>query len=76
MDEDKLDKVDAIHTVEEDNITPPPHYRPDGPPQVVTSDTARQGPLGLPVFIVLAGSLVAIGIVWIAIALFTGHHGL
>ena len=37
---DERDKDDGIHVVEEDNITPPPHYRPDGPPQVVTSDTA------------------------------------
>ena len=35
-------------TVEEDNIVTPPRY--DGVrPQIVTPDTARQGPLGKPV---------------------------
>jgi hypothetical protein len=38
---EELDKQDGIHAVEEDNIAPPPHYRPDGPPQVITSDTSR-----------------------------------
>jgi hypothetical protein len=44
--------------IEEDNISPPPHYRDGGPPQVVTSDTARQGPLGNRVLAVLVLSLV------------------
>jgi len=70
---DGLDKDDGIHVVEEDNISPPPHYRSDGPPQVVTSDTARQGPLGRRVFFVLAGSLAAIAVAWIVIAAFSGH---
>jgi hypothetical protein len=70
---DERDKDDGIHVVEEDNISPPPHYRPDGPPQVVTSDTARQGPRGTRVFLVLAGSLVAAGVAWIVIAAFYGH---
>jgi hypothetical protein len=39
-------KTDRNHTVELDNIRPPPHYEDVKGPQVVTSDTARQGPLG------------------------------
>ena len=39
--------------VEEDNVTPPPLYN-DIDPQQVTADTARQAPLGKPVFWVLA----------------------
>ena len=70
---DELEKEDSLHVVEDDNISPPPHYRPDGPPQVVTSDTARQGPIGTRVFMVLAGSLVAIGVAWIVVALVSGH---
>jgi hypothetical protein len=55
-----LIKTDSIHTVEEDNIKPPPHYRSNGPPQVITSDTARQGPRGTPVLVVLMCGLVAV----------------
>ena len=54
----KLVEKDPIHIVEEDNIQPPPHYREGGPAQVVTSDTARQGPLGSRVLLVLILSLV------------------
>ena len=44
-------------TVEEDNIVAPPRY--DGAhPQVVSADTARQGPLGKPVLWVLAAAVV------------------
>ena len=64
---------DGIHAVEDDNIRPPPHYRPDGEPQVVTSDTARQGPLGTRVFLVLAGSFVAICVAGLVMAAFSGH---
>ncbi len=46
--------------IEDDNIVPPPRYRDDGPPQIVTADTARQGPLGSRVLLVLIGSLAAI----------------
>jgi hypothetical protein len=70
---DQLDKEDGIHVVEEDNIVPPPHYRPDGAPQVITSDTVRQGPRGTRVFLVLAGSLIAVGVAWIVVAAFFGH---
>ena len=41
-----LVKTDSIHTVEEDNIRPPPHYDAVKGPQIITSDTARQGPKG------------------------------
>jgi hypothetical protein len=50
--------------VEADNIRAPPHYRVDGRPQIVTSDTARQGPKGRRVLIVLIVSLVAVGVAW------------
>jgi len=66
----KLVEQDATHLVEEDNIRPPPLYSEDGPPQVVTSDTARQGPLGAPVLWVLVGALVLAGIAWMVIRMF------
>jgi hypothetical protein len=44
--------------IEDDNIVQPPHYREDGPPQVITSDTARQGPLGKRVLLILLMSLI------------------
>lgn len=50
------------NTVEDDNIRPPPHYREGGPQQVVTSDTARQGPKGPRVLVILVCSLIAIGL--------------
>jgi hypothetical protein len=63
----KLVEKDATHVVEEDNIAPPPHYNEEGPPQVITSDTARQGPRGTPVLWILIGGLVAIGIAWVVV---------
>ena len=39
--------------VEDDNLRPAPPYRPEGPPQIVTADTARQGPLGKRALVVL-----------------------
>jgi len=60
----KLVEKDPIHIVEEDNIQPPPHYREGGPAQVVTSDTARQGPKGVPVLWVLIGGLIVVGVAW------------
>jgi len=53
--------------VEDDNIRPPPPYRPEGPPQIVTADTARQAPLGKRVLAVLLGSLLAIAIGWVVV---------
>ena len=55
-----LVKTDSNHTVELDNIQPPPHYHPETGPQVITSDTARQGPKGRRVYVVLVVSLIAI----------------
>lgn len=57
--------------VENDNIRPPPPYRPEGPPQIITADTARQGPLGKRVLIVLLASLFAVALGWLAIAYLT-----
>ena len=50
--------------IEPDNITPPPHYHEGEPPQIITSDTARQGPKGPRGLVILIASLVAIGIAW------------
>ena len=44
--------------IEDDNIKPPPPYREGGPPQIITADTARQGPKGVRVLVVLAVSLI------------------
>jgi hypothetical protein len=55
-----LVKTDSNHTVELDNIKPPPHYDEVKGPQIVTSDTARQGPLGSRVLGILIGGLAAI----------------
>jgi hypothetical protein len=60
--------------IEEDNIQPPPHYRPNGPPQVVTADTARQGPKGNRVLVILVASLVAIGVAWAIFAMLPHLH--
>jgi hypothetical protein len=60
----KLVEKDPIHFVEEDNIQPPPHYHEEGPPQIVTSDTARQGPRGTPVLLVLLAALILLGVAW------------
>ena len=54
--------------VEEDNIKPPPHYREGGPPQVITADTARQGPKGVRVLVVLAVSLILALVVFAALS--------
>ena len=66
----KLVQKDPTHLVEEDNIRPPPPYIEEGPPQVVTSDTARQGPLGKPVLWVLAGGVALACVAWFVIRLF------
>jgi hypothetical protein len=64
-----LVKTDANHAVELDNIQPPPHYHPETGPQVITSDTARQGPKGR-VYIVLVVSLIAIVVALFLVARF------
>jgi hypothetical protein len=66
----KLVEEDATHLVEEDNVRPPPLYRGDGAPQIVTADTARQGPLGKPVLWVLVGGLVLVGVAWFVVRMF------
>ncbi len=53
--------------IERDNIRQPPHYHPDGPPQVLTSDTARQAPPGRRILWVMATGLIG-AIVFCAIA--------
>jgi hypothetical protein len=59
----KLVDKDALHVVEEDDVRPPPLYDEEaGRPQVVTADTARQGPLGKPVLWVLIGAVVLCGV--------------
>jgi hypothetical protein len=68
----KLVEKDANHVVEEDNIVPPPMYQENGPPQIVTSDTARQGPLGSPVFWVLLVAIALVCIGFLGVWLFTG----
>jgi hypothetical protein len=72
----KLVDKDATHIVEEDNVTPPPMYE-EGRQQVLTPDTARQGPRGTPVLWVLIAAcvLAAAGIlaVWIYMGATTGH---
>jgi hypothetical protein len=60
--------------VEEDNIRQPPHYREGGAPQVITADTARQGPRGNRVLIILVCSLVAIAIAFGLVQLAMTHH--
>jgi hypothetical protein len=59
--------------IEDDDIRPPPHYREEGPPQVITADTARQAPSGRRVLVMLLGSLFAVAVAWAAIALFFGR---
>lgn len=48
--------------IEEDNIVMPPRYRDDGQPQIITADTARQGPLGSRGLIVLLSSLAIVAV--------------
>jgi hypothetical protein len=63
----RLVEKDPIHIVEEDNIQPPPHYEAGGRPQILTADTARQAPKGVPVLWVLIGGLVIVGLAWLGI---------
>ncbi len=72
----KLVDKDSTRIVEEDNITPPPMYE-EGKPQVVTADTARQGPRGTPVLWVLIVAIVlaAVGMIgaWMYVGATSGH---
>ncbi len=63
----------AARVVEPDNITPPPHYRDTEGPQIITSDTARQGPAGNRVLVVLVVSLVAAVLVVGILAMVFGY---
>jgi hypothetical protein len=71
VETDTLVKTDSNHTVELDNIVPPPHYGDVKGPQIVTSDTARQGPLGSPVLAVLIGGLVAVCVAFALVYFFS-----
>ncbi len=66
-----LIKTDSNHTVELDNIQPPPHYDDVEGPQIITSDTARQGPLGSRVLAVLIGGIVAVCIAFALVYFFS-----
>jgi hypothetical protein len=68
---DSMVKTDSIHTIEKDNIRPPPHYHPETGPQIITSDTARQGPRGTRVLVVLVCGLIAIGVAWVLVDFFS-----
>jgi hypothetical protein len=61
--------------VEDDNIRPPPHYHPDEGPQIVTADTARQGPAGRRILVLLVVSLVVLCAAWAIVEWFfaRGH---
>jgi hypothetical protein len=62
---------DSNHAVELDNIKPPPHYDDVEGPQIVTSDTARQGPLGSRVLAVLLVGLAAICLAFAFVVFFS-----
>jgi hypothetical protein len=66
-----LVKTDSNHTVELDNIKPPPHYDDVEGPQIVTSDTARQGPLGTRVLAILLVGLAAICLAFAFVVFFS-----
>jgi hypothetical protein len=60
MDMSKLVQKDSLRYVEEEETLPPPIYKEDGPPEVLTGDMTRQGPLGKPVlWVLLAGVALA-----------------
>ena len=66
----KLLKKDSLHYVEEDETVAPPTYQENGPPEVITGDMARQGPLGKPVLWVVIGGLVLVGAAFLAVWIF------
>ena len=68
----KLVEKDETHIVEEDNIVPPPMYDETTGPQVITADTARQAPLGKPVFWVLIGALALVCAGFVVVWMFSG----
>jgi len=58
------------HTVELDNIKPPPLYDATKGPQIITSDVARQGPKGTRVYAVLVASLIVLVVALFLVARF------
>jgi hypothetical protein len=68
----KLLKKDSIRYVEEQETLPPPVYQEGGPPEVVTADMARQGPLGKPVLWVVLAGLVLVCLGMLAAWMFSG----
>ena len=60
--------------IEEDDIHRPPPYSPELGPQILTPDTARQGPLGSRVLVVLAGSLLLTFAAGVSLALLYAGH--
>jgi hypothetical protein len=68
----KLVEKDATHIVEEDDIVPPPMYDETAGPQVITADTARQAPLGKPVFWVLIGAMALVCVGFVVVWMFSG----
>ena len=65
-----LVRQDWVLIVEENDSRPPARLPPGRPPPLVTHDTARQGPLGVPVLLLLAGSFGLIAVTWLLIAIF------
>lgn len=68
----KLVKKDSLNYVEEENTVPMPQYEEDGPPEVLTPDMARQGPLGKPFLWVVLAGLVLICAGMLAAWIFSG----
>lgn len=68
----KLLKKDSLHYVEEEETLPPPMYQENGPPEVVTGDMARQGPLGKPVLWVLLAGMALVCVALLAAWMFSG----
>jgi len=57
----KLVKNDSLHVAEEDAAAaPPPMHVENEPPLIITEDAARQGPLGIPVLVMLLGGMALI----------------
>lgn len=67
-------EVGPMTTIEPDNIQQPPHYREDGPPQIITADTARQAPMGSRVLFVLIASVIAIVVAFAVVAIWMPKH--
>jgi hypothetical protein len=68
----RLVEKDANHTVEEDDIVPPPMYVETEGSQIVSADTARQAPLGKPVLWVLIAAVVLACVGLLAAWMFSG----